>query len=56
MKELAAEDRERLNSKVRSIVQKGEDAKLQLLEAVRRIERFHTEPIGEPASKSMQRG
>ena len=41
MKELTAEDRELLNSKVKSIVQKGEDAKTHLLEAVRKIERFH---------------
>ena len=40
MKELTSEDRERLNSKVKSIVQKGEDARLHLLEAIRNIERF----------------
>jgi CheY-like chemotaxis protein/nitrogen-specific signal transduction histidine kinase len=40
VKELTAEDRETLNSKVKSIVQKGEDAKTRLLEAVRKIERF----------------
>jgi PleD family two-component response regulator len=33
-------DREQLNSKVKSIVQKGEDAKIHLLEAIRNIERF----------------
>jgi len=41
VKELTAEDREILNSKVKSIVQKGEDAKTHLLEAVRKIEQFH---------------
>jgi signal transduction histidine kinase/CheY-like chemotaxis protein len=41
VKELTAEDREILNSKVKSIVQKGEDAKTRLLEAVRKIERFY---------------
>lgn len=41
LKELTAEDREMLNSKVSSIVQKGEDAKTHLLEAVRKIEQFH---------------
>jgi len=41
VKELTAEDREMLNSKVKSIVQKGEDAKAHLLEAVRKIERFY---------------
>ena len=40
VKELTAEDRETLNSKVKSIVQKGEDAKARLLEAVRKIEQF----------------
>jgi CheY-like chemotaxis protein len=40
VKELTAEDKEMLNSKVQSIVPKGEDAKIRLLEAVRRIERF----------------
>jgi CheY-like chemotaxis protein len=40
VKELTAEDRETLNSKVKSIVQKGEDAKAHLLEAVRKMERF----------------
>jgi len=40
MKELTPEDREQLNSKVKSIVQKGEDAKIHLLEAIRNIERF----------------
>jgi len=40
MKELTSEDRERLNSKVKSIVQKGEDARIHLLEAIRNIERF----------------
>jgi len=39
--ELTAEDKEILNSKVMSFIKKGEDAKTQLLEAVRRIERFH---------------
>jgi PAS domain S-box-containing protein len=38
VKELTAEDKEILNSKVKSIVQKGEDAKNRLLEAVRKIE------------------
>ncbi len=41
VKELSAEDREMLNNKVKSIVQKGEDAKTHLLEAVRKIERLH---------------
>jgi signal transduction histidine kinase/CheY-like chemotaxis protein/HAMP domain-containing protein len=40
VKELTVEDREMLNSKVKSIVQKGEDAKAHLLNAVRKIERF----------------
>ncbi len=40
VKELTAEDREKLNSKVKSIVPKGEDAKTRLLEAVRKIEQF----------------
>lgn len=40
MKDLTAEDLQRLNSKVQSIVQKGEDAKTHLLEAVRNIEQF----------------
>jgi CheY-like chemotaxis protein len=40
VKELTAEDRDILNSKVKSIVQKGEDAKAHLLEVVRKIERF----------------
>jgi CheY-like chemotaxis protein len=40
MKELTNGDREILNSKVKSIVQKGEDARTHLLEAVRRIEQF----------------
>lgn len=40
MKELTNEDREILNNKVKSIVQKGEDARTHLLEAVRRIEQF----------------
>ena len=40
VKELTVQDREILNSAVRSIVQKGEDAKTRLLEAVRKIERF----------------
>jgi len=38
VKELTTEDKEMLNSKVKSIVQKGEDAKNRLLEAVRKIE------------------
>jgi len=38
MKELTKEDREKLNSKVKSIVQKGEDARLHLLDAIRNIE------------------
>ena len=42
-KELTPEDREMLNSKVKSVVEKGEDAKAHLLEAVRRIERFRTD-------------
>jgi signal transduction histidine kinase/CheY-like chemotaxis protein/HAMP domain-containing protein len=41
IKELTAEDRERLNSKVKSIVQKGEDAKTHILEAIKQIEAFH---------------
>jgi signal transduction histidine kinase/DNA-binding response OmpR family regulator/HAMP domain-containing protein len=40
MKELTSEDRKQLNSKVKSIVQKGEDARTHLLEAIRNIERF----------------
>ena len=40
MKELTSEDRERLNSKVKSIVQKGEDAIAHLLEAIGNIEKF----------------
>ena len=40
-KELTTEDRETLNSKVKSIVQKGEDAKEHLLDAMRKIEKFH---------------
>jgi len=40
-KDLTAEDREVLNSKVKSIIQKGEDAKKRLMDAVRRIEQFH---------------
>ena len=41
VKELTAVDREILNNAVKSIVPKGEDAKTRLLEAVRKIERFH---------------
>ncbi len=41
MKELTMEDRERLNSKVNSIVKKGEDAKTHILKAIKRIELFH---------------
>lgn len=40
VKELTLEEREMLNSKVKSIVQKGEDAKTRLLESVRKIEQF----------------
>ena len=40
VKELTAEDKEILNSKVKSIVQKGENAKTRLLESVRKIEQF----------------
>ena len=40
VKELTVEDRKILNNKVKSIVQKGEDAKARLLAAVRRIEEF----------------
>jgi len=40
VKELTAEDRDILNNRVKSIVQKGEDAKARLLDAVRRIEDF----------------
>ncbi|MFC1717140.1 response regulator [Candidatus Poribacteria bacterium] len=43
VKELTAVDREMLNSAVKSIVPKGEDAKKRLLEAVRKIERFHND-------------
>ena len=43
VKELTPEDRKALNSKVKSIVQKGEDAKAHLLEAVRRMERFYSD-------------
>jgi len=46
VKELTDEDREKLNNKVKSIVQKGEDAKTRLLEAVRKIEQF--QGTGEP--------
>lgn len=38
IKDLTQEDRERLNNKVRSIVQKGEDARTRLLEAIKNIE------------------
>lgn len=41
VKELTAQDREILNSQAKAIVQKGEDAKTRLLEAIRKIERFH---------------
>ena len=40
IKEITPEDREQLNSKVKSIVQKGEDAKEHILQAIRDIERF----------------
>ena len=40
VKELTIKDKEILNSRVKSIVQKGEDAKTRLLEAVRKIEQF----------------
>jgi len=40
IKELTPEDRETLNNKVQSIVQKGEEAKTRLLEAVRNIEKL----------------
>lgn len=43
VKELNAEDREMLNNNVRSIVQKGEDAKTHLLEAVRKIEKLYSD-------------
>ena len=46
VKELTAEDKEILNSKVKSIVQKGENAKTRLLESVRKIEQFRR--TGEP--------
>ncbi len=38
IKDLTQEDRDRLNNKVRSIVQKGEDARTRLLEAIKNIE------------------
>ncbi len=38
IKDLTQEDRDRLNNKVRSIVQKGEDARTHLLEAIKNIE------------------
>ncbi len=41
VKELTAQDSEILNSQAKAIVQKGEDAKTRLLEAIRKIERFH---------------
>jgi len=41
VKELTVEEKKRLNSKVKSIVQKGKDARVRLLEAVRTIEQFH---------------
>jgi CheY-like chemotaxis protein len=41
VKELTEEDREILNNNVKSIVQKGEDAKTHLLEAVRKIEKLY---------------
>ena len=41
VKELTSEDREILNNNVRSIIQKGEDAKAHLLEAVRKIEKLY---------------
>ncbi|MGB9595279.1 MAG: response regulator [Candidatus Poribacteria bacterium] len=40
MKEITQEDREHLNSKVKSIIQKGEDAKERILQAIRNIEKF----------------
>ncbi|MBD3181627.1 response regulator [Candidatus Poribacteria bacterium] len=40
IKELTQEDKQALNSKVQSVVYKGIDAKTNLLEAVRKIERF----------------
>ena len=51
VKDLTAADREVLNSKVQSIVYKGEDAKLHLLEAVRRIEQFHVDRASESTSE-----
>ena len=41
VKELTSKDREILNNNVRSIIQKGEDAKAHLLEAVRKIEKLY---------------
>lgn len=41
MKELTAKDIEMLNSEVQSVVQKGEDAKLHLLETIKKIEQFY---------------
>lgn len=38
VKELTAEDRDKLNNKVQSVVQKGEEPKAHLLRAVRKIE------------------
>lgn len=40
MKEITQEDRERLNNKVKSIIQKGEDARDRILQAIRNIEKF----------------
>ncbi len=40
MKEITQEDRDRLNSKVMSIIQKGIDAKEHILQAIRHIEKF----------------
>lgn len=41
MKELTSDDRERLNSKVRSIIPKGRDIKVNILKAIKQIEAFH---------------
>lgn len=40
MKDLTKEDRERLNSKVKSIITKGEDARVNLLEAIHSLEQL----------------
>lgn len=53
--ELTPEDKEILNTQVKSIVRKGEDAKTHLLEAVRKIERCHPKLSRRPDKLSSEK-